>query len=486
MHLQYNDIDLQIERMLDLNTENVLDDSGMDVLYQRITLTTQCVINPSATTTFSNQIDPDRAGVAVNKLYDLLMEPRAQLVLSLGNDIVFLCPGNTLRGNGKAADVPCDPAGGPFPQYCRITEVWGAKTVILHYKIVFHINTCNNFVLNNRWRVTSHTGENLLTRRYIDGRATFRLDFLNFQNPLLQADAFRQAFIIPVPTNFRRARVNVIATEDGKELIYHVEDVETYLNLGAKSLITKMHMQSTCGASNSVHGLKDMFKRGMFNIAPSVMKGAANLLAHLLGQPQAGHGFANSGVSEAATFMAGAASGMLPVPKANSTVQVEARPDAKLDDVAKLAVQIATDRFGLKVGTQLLVLGCWVTQVLSAGVDECPTVEVRMEYMPLTKGGLQTMLKPQNAGTMMNWDTVIKGGGGFELAEPLGRGNSAIGAAVGGPSTTNPVFPNSSATRGTWNGFLVTQALQQNAACALPDISFVGPKKVFITDQPLQ
>jgi hypothetical protein len=98
----------------------------------------------------------------------------------------------------------------------------------VEYVVDFNVNDCTKFVLSNRWAVRSHIGEQYLTTRITEGHATLRLDFLNLFGTV--ADAFRCNFTLAVPPGFIRKRVNVTATEDGRELVYYVEDQQCYFD----------------------------------------------------------------------------------------------------------------------------------------------------------------------------------------------------------------------------------------------------------------
>jgi hypothetical protein len=304
MHLNYNGVDLQIEHTADVSITPVMDQTGLDLLYQRVTVSMICVWNPWATASFggatlvntgSNNTNAapltgragDRLGVSLANLRQVLLTPQQPLKIWLGADRVWDVPARAVGaapgGQGAGAgglggmgtpqtqnstgvappgveyQFACDPAGGPFPEECRILEIVGDKTAVVQYRITFHVTDCSNYVLSNRWRTTSHTGPDWLTTRITEGRAVMRLDkMLAFG---YEADQFRANFILGVPNGFIRKEVNAIATEDGRELYYRVVDKQLAINIppaGTPGLRVEGHVST--GASWPFHTLTDAIK----------------------------------------------------------------------------------------------------------------------------------------------------------------------------------------------------------------------------------
>lgn len=475
MHLQIGGLDLQIEHCHEVRIEPVMDDSGLDELYRRITISLTCVFNPSATVAggFPGG-GPEAPAYTLAVLQNTLAQPRQRIVVSWGSVILWDVPGFDVA---SGVILPCDPAGGPFVKNVRVTQVMGLKTFIVQLQVQFHVTQCDDVVLSNRWRATSHTGENFLSRRVIDGRAKLRIDYLNFETPLLMADAFRKNFFLPVPAGFRRDRVDVVATEDGSELLYHCEDIQCHVNLGTTAPASKAWVSATAGIDVPFEGL-----RGLATASASVAAHGHGVIGEMFSRAAVlgGSLLAGSpllaGALRVGTFAAGTA-GIIPVPKASVTARVEGLAGASIASLAKIGLQLCLDRYSkLTLGKSLFIVSCYVTQINVAGMDETPTIEARMEFLPTSPKVLTALFTPESAiPGLMNWSTNFTGGaaGAPPLPVPM----------TTDPATGNPAFPASNASRGTWVGFLVTQALKDG--CALPDLDAVSATNVESREQPL-
>jgi hypothetical protein len=455
MHLKYGPVDLAVEHTSEVSIRAVYDSSGLDYLYDEITVGVVCVFNPAAVATKS--IPPfaaaDRLGVTVNNLKHTLLIPRQQLQLTLGTDRTFTAPlDHPLRdaqghpvldgqGNQVVGPLPCDPGGGPFPEECRIMEVIGDKTAVVLYRIRFHTLDCTgNFVLSNRWRVSSDTdGVSYLTTRVIEGRAVLRADFALGQSPTVLIDQFRAAFVLSPPPGFIRKRVHVTATEDGRELVYQVIDREQRLNLGTKSPAVRVEGYATAGVD-----------------VPIGKAQALGTYALRAQAAAAGNRFLRGVIAGAWESLAGHVGQLIPTPKANCIVRVTGKAGVNYADLVKLAVQIALDRFAnYQLNNTLFVVSAYITQALDN--EQAPYVELRMEFLVTGFNVLTAILDPvANAVNFMNFK-----------AEVEGPNNSLGGNALrlsGGHG--NPPLPASNQTRGTWIGFLVSQALA--VPCSVP------------------
>lgn len=459
-HLQYNGIDLQIERTAECRMDAVYDDSGLDLLTMKVRLAVVAVWSPFATSAplpvLGFGVPAANVGLSIATLRQALMQPQQRLIYSIGPDRVFDVPtGLSIAGKGIVQPA-CDPAGGPFPQSCRVLSIHGDKTAVVEYVVEFHVNDYmyygnGNYVLSHRWKVTSHVGEQWLTTRVTEGRATFRLDALQAYPAV--ADQWRRNFTLHVPPGFIRQRVDVTATEDGRELHYRVEDRESYLNLGTSSQAVKVEINATAGQEFPFHSVKDVWKgwqmtrEGSHDAVRDAMHG--NLL-----------GFGMR--------IAGMMNDLLPQNKCNAIIRVYGQANANLAALGQLAVDIAIDRFspGWSAGV-LYPVSCYLTQSLDSD-GAGPVMELRMEFLPLNTAAV---LGAFGGGTftLMNLGTDIKsppgpgGGGGGLIASRTQIGNPPF------PSDSHLIAPANNACRGMWVAFLVTQALMQNGKpCVVP------------------
>ena len=501
MHVNYNGVDLQIERTSDVAVEPVMDASGLDLLYHRITITMICIFNPWATTSFQAlqagggtalivppplpNVNPipntnppgQRLGEAIMNLEEKLMTPQRPLQVWLAQDRVWNVPqvdtfpaaaqpagagtamiqggpggGTTHPVNGAPAagaayQAACDPAGGPFPRSFRMLQIVGDKSAIVQWTVTFHINAhCSSYILSNRWRVTSHTGADWLTTRITEGRAVMRLDQA-FANGWT-IDQFRKNFALAVPNGFIRKEVNVIATEDGRELYYRVVDKELALNIPAGSSALRVEGHITTGAALPV---KTLFG-GMKNAPVLAAAAGAGWLQDVGGRMG---GWFGDVLKIAGGALGGAlmGAGNQVVPRCIAVVRVWGRPATDRKNLASLAINIVADRLSAKAvlpGVRFFPISAFLTTNVST--DEQPMAEVQIEALTNEVQMFKAIWNPQNfIADFQKTDNIVRDGAGKIVL-------------TSDQSVVNPAFPGDGGTRGQWLGALVTQALKQDCA----------------------
>ena len=477
MHLNYNGVDLQLEHTADVSITPVMDSSGLDLLYQRITISMICVWNPWATASFAgatlvntgtNNTNAapktgrvgDRLGVSLANLRQVLLTPQQPLRVYLGDDRVWDVPyrfvagseqagtgagtAQTMNGIGLPAagietQFACDPGGGPFPEECRILEIVGDRTAIIQYRITFHVTDCNTYVLSNRWRTTSHTGQDWLTTRITEGRAVLRLDKLLAFG--YTADQFRSNFALGVPNGFIRKEVNVVATEDGRELYYRVVDKQLALNIPSGSSALKVEGHISTGGTWPLRTTMDALKAAGDAIA-NTAKSAWNLVTLDV-----------KGAMQAAL----AACEAMPVPRAVAVVRVWGPPGTDRANLASFAVNVVTDRLANSklVGLKFFPISAFLTSNVST--DEAPMVEVQIEALVSSLQVLASIWDPKTRlADLQKTDNNIQDNGG--------QGKTILTSNI---TTVNPAFPQDSGTRGAWISMMVAQIL--NSPCGLPN-----------------
>ncbi len=469
-HLQYYGIDLQIERTAEVSIEPVQDPlSGLDRLYQKVRLSMICVWNPAATNAATCVSPPlasnpaNRLGVSINNLQQMLMTPQKLLVFSIGPDRVFQVPA-TFLVNGNPVQAPCDPAGGPFPKSCRILAIHGDKTALVQYTIEFHVTDCVKVVLSNRWSVTSQTGPQWLTTRVTEGRAVLSLDQLALNNTV--ADAFRGNFSLYVPPGFIRTDVNVVATEDGREVMYRVVDRQANISLDPKWAIVKVEGNCTAGSDFPYPKLTDL-ATGMGHALADDGGGGGGFWHRLGAWGKGLFVSANSGMSSVISSgglglgaaLAGQAAGLVPRQKGNAIVRVFGGANVAYDNLAQIAVNIAYNCFapafnanGPNGAPLAYEMSSYVTQVFDTQAPG-PVVQARLEVALLSINALTAM---RNARLLpMSFGYVLQRRDGGETY------SNASGANPSFPNGSTLVAPANNASRGTWTAFLVTQALTQ-------------------------
>lgn len=522
MHLQYNGVDLQIERTADFSMKPVRDPTGLDTTMQEVVLGMTCVWNPKATT--SNPPDGqggiapfiasapnlraagDALGVSIqqyakNNLRQALLTPRQQLYVWIANDLVFDVPGqatwvNQATGEYVTGRSTCDPAGGPFPEEVRVLEIHGDKTAIVYFRIRFYVTDCNNWVLSNRWRMTSQMDEQFVTTRVTEGRAILRIDYL--WDAEITADQFRASFIVPVPDGFVRKKVDVVATEDGKEVHYVAVDHQVQRNLGSvsdfgTSWAVKVEGNATAGVDWPINQIRAAL------IATSAVQNAVAdrpflraIVENMWGGPLTGFIMqTDTGKSLLGVGLAALASCKATVVVKVYGVHVTDQSDAPapqnnpggagiMNQLAQLAANIAIDRLW-PIWNMSLPLLPSVHPIVSAymtqdfGSDNAPYVEMRMELMPVNQRLIDAVLNP-----VVGNNGFLSGSLSGLMNMTTGYNNSPVfaGTSSANVGTTKPMPneppPYSSASRGDYTTYLVTQALTTKGCQLIQDVPDAG------------
>lgn len=239
--VRYNDFELGIERVVRWEQRAVYDESGVDFLYNHITIGVQCVVSPAELAT--KTAEGAWAPVTIADLRSLLMIPRRDLLVRIGDYTVIQSPAE--RPN---ADRPfqTDCKNGPQPLAFNVLHIIGPKTAICYYEIETWVNDCVDaltpVLLSHRWEMAHEIDDRFYTTRTISGTAVFRSDFL-LDDPIRgnrTPDNFRTYFNHPIPDNFKRDSVRVTASPDGLALRYQIRDVEQDVNLGINNPVVKI------------------------------------------------------------------------------------------------------------------------------------------------------------------------------------------------------------------------------------------------------
>ncbi len=437
MLVTYNGVVLQLSRTGEFAIRAVYDPSGLDLLYQEVTLSAICVWNPAATATNKPGAPVGYAGLGVrgdvlsttiSNLKNTLMLPRRQLTLSVGGRTTFFCPlVNLVTGN----PMPCDPMGGPLPQHCRVIQIIGDKSAIVEFSIRFAVSDVTRVVTSCRWSVSATTDEAFLTTRSISGRASFRPDMLAGSAPTLVADQFRAALPFSVPNGFRRKRVSVVVNERGDESTFTIEDKEQTLNTGLFSPVIKIDGQVTTGIDTPIKDLK----------------GVVSLIGDLAGDLNPLRAFGDpvgalKGVGSAASKVWSRAT---PSAKANGLVNVYGKAGADRNALFGIARSVMLDRFAPLVipgGFRgLYPVSFFAT--FPFGNEQIPMVSIRAEFLCANLTTLAALFDTTVISKLVNTRNDIN-------SVPLMKTD---------PTWGNLPFPASNGMRGRWLGELLTQVL---------------------------
>lgn len=238
--IKYNGIELQSVLTRSIERTPVWD--GPTYVGMRFDLHVQAVYNPGLT----SYITDDSGGAPIGffkvmapvtdvTIRHLLLQARRQLVYTAGDGtVVAQAPALKADGTAYAADA----ANGPFPLYCKVTEVHGQRTFIVHWGVSFVAVECRttppNALLSHRWVSEEDLDQDYFGIRTIRGHAVFRSDVMLDRG--LRPDDFRGWLLHPVPPGYQRVRINVVATEDGRALRYTLIDRERFSNLIASGV----------------------------------------------------------------------------------------------------------------------------------------------------------------------------------------------------------------------------------------------------------
>lgn len=204
--LTYNGVSINLPTITSFNSEAVYDDADMGVVRTKTTITVSGILEvPSLSTNLPAQM---------NTLRKALMEPRKNLVVSIGGDDVY---------NVTAPDD----YGGPKPRRCDVYDIIGSQFAKVDYEIELNQEECPDTTPSNivahRWSVSHQMDVDFYTTRTIRGTLTLR-EAATSNSP----DALRGTVAPAIPKGFIRQSMNFLVTTDGLRLEYDIVDREVY------------------------------------------------------------------------------------------------------------------------------------------------------------------------------------------------------------------------------------------------------------------
>lgn len=261
MFVQYNGVDLQVERVIGWSDRIVYSTDNTERLYRHVALAVQCIIHPQATT--MPDVFPFPARGANQIVVDLkrrLLEPRKLLKVVIGPDVVLRSPAATARDDLPGAEAEdgvrthyCDARGGPHPLYVDVVSIHGVKTMLATFAIeTWLVDSSaleefpregvqtdeNTFsaLISHRWTQRNSIDTHFYNTRIIQGQAIFRADYLYELNAttggLHQATTRPTDYLPylnhPLPINYKRESVTTSVSSDGLTLDYTIVDQEQH------------------------------------------------------------------------------------------------------------------------------------------------------------------------------------------------------------------------------------------------------------------
>ncbi len=221
----YNGINFGDVRTADWSVENVYDDSSLDVLWQRITLTITaimnlelCASNKTTASDVSNPNAPDNAGIpgdrmpiSLERLRHTLSQPMKRLLFRIGNDLVLDSPVPLPDGTVPLRD--CD--FGPKPVVpISVVQMVGDVSAFISFTVSTCVNDCSRYIVSNRWRMSHAIDEFGYTTRTTSGTAILRSDLMSLIGDM-NADSFRKEFFVPADAPLQRVHIDANLDEGG-------------------------------------------------------------------------------------------------------------------------------------------------------------------------------------------------------------------------------------------------------------------------------
>lgn len=427
-------------RTASLAVEPVLDDSGKDFLFAKVSLHVAGIVNSFAIAT--NKQDPaapvegnpgDALPTSIFNLRDYLMIPRLYVRFSIGGVVVLETPEFDPTNNQP---LTCDARGGPFPQPSNFTHISGTKTGILNYNVVTYVSYTNRALLSNRWTLQASVDNYGMTRRVTRGTAVFRKDYLDYNDNSgtpLYADDFRRWLVIPVDSTSRRVNVDVQENGDGSEIDYTVTDLECVYGLGPASDAVEVTGSITAGIDLPVKDPKSALQTGWNAYQDSR------------------RAYREGGTWAVGTSLLGAAwKNAVPTVRLLGIARAIGRRDADHTNLANVAMNILLARLKpsydptrdvASQGYGGVMAGCYVTHNIDT--ERAPYAEARVEVIAFSRNALTALFNYKAVGVLLNVAPTI-----------------TINGQTYGPDVQPAMLPDRNNTAGTWSTRLVTQALR--------------------------
>ena len=412
--MSYNGINLGDVRTADYRVENVYDDSGLDVLWQRISITVAAVVNlelcasnkaSASDVSDPNAADPagvpgDRMAISLERLRHTLSQPMKRLLYRVGNDLVLDSPVPLPSGAVPLRD--CDFGPKPDASFLSVVQVVGDVTAFVQFRVTTCVNDCSNYVVSNRWRMSHSLNEFGYTTRTTTGTAILRADLMSLVGDM-NADSFRREFFVPADAPLQRIDLDANLDEGGTRLTYTLTDAETTYTITSAGVV-KVEGNVTAGS--------EMYHKSEVGLVKGLLKSAVSPLA-VLGE-----------TIEMFT----------PRGRATFLVRVYGRRDTKRRDLYSVALKIASDRFSGAFkdgapGGRYPLASMYAT--LPIGSMEEPYVELRGELFLMNLAASAVINAELFAEKILNFSSTFAQGLNWSpTASPtpkIGGDNNAVG-----------------------------------------------------------
>jgi hypothetical protein len=260
--LMYNDVLLEVVKLVSHKREAVYDKPKLNYQYTRHTLvvrailsakTSEHILGPNRykpdtgvltpTRKDGNMLpvqaeqDPPASGLeSDNAVRHALMAPRRRLYYVVGGDYVIDSP---------HGDAPCDATFGPIPIFCHIEKIAGMSAVSILFCIQTDITQCPLFkdgetlppVVWHEYSQDATIDEKFLTTLTTKGEIRVRADAVAAG---LIPDRFREYFAQACPAHYKRESIRIVQHPDMQRLEYVIVDKEQerpIINNGYKPIV---------------------------------------------------------------------------------------------------------------------------------------------------------------------------------------------------------------------------------------------------------
>ncbi len=255
--LTYNQVVLDpYIRTREIDIDLVMDPSGVDPLYQHITIHVQCLLNRA------------RLGVAPSQWlasnFPRLTAPRKELKFVVGTSTML------------SSDTTKDVKNGPIPKGPKIIEIDSDQSMMMLFTVETWQHVCPDGstaskILSHRWRENVSMDEDFYTTWTRTGTVVFT-------SQVEQPDDMRGTFYPPIVLGFKRIRSDWTIDEAGTGYSYVIEDREQYLNPpppatyadGEYSVSSANNAQVFAECSVTLRGSKTTPKSKLIEIATKI------------------------------------------------------------------------------------------------------------------------------------------------------------------------------------------------------------------------
>jgi len=524
MFIQYGTVVMEFIDTNEVKKEQVLTSDNTDYVYTKWTIDVNCLFAPAShTTNYSGDFatggaahvkepgnvnpfgvgQPSTGGALPNltdrSIRHYLFQPRRLLTIwsDFEGEEPFLIlqspwiPGDPLAREGTRCSSPDvdlpDELNGPFVEACDVVECKGVRSWWVRIRIITYVNECGgqfsknspNPISAHRWKRWVNTDEDYFTALITEGEVVFRPAVMITTNSW--PDQYRANFFPPIDPTMRRDKIEVMPSSDGTRVNYRVTDQELAFSIGQKCPATRIECLQTGGYSRLSH-------------QQAAWDWANGILSSFTGN--SGKKSIPGAVTQMVASGLSLVSRLTPKFYDHVVVKVWGNRNSKKFTLLQLAFAVAFQR--------LSPLSLAQTTELMATIDVTGKyVELLMTYRSGPEQARRILIAPGNVQRIvlhtmfsnlfggplaMEGDFAFSANGYGEdtVNTPGVTIEASDGSFVPGPGATisgspppvvpggktwafgNPPPPNSNASRGTWRGKLVAQALAYPCGCLVP------------------